>query len=50
MLQTDLKKFFNFKSDNILFSNISKKVESIDLNDEEVLSDYIQLNYYNNNL
>ena len=44
------EKFFNFKDDNILFSNISKKVESIDLNDEEVLSDYIQLNYYNNNL
>ena len=46
----DTEKFFNFKDDNILFNNISQKVESIDLNDEETLSDYIQLNYYNNNL
>ena len=46
----DSEKFFNFMKDNILFDNISKKVESIDLNDEETLSDYIQLNYYNNNL
>jgi superfamily I DNA and/or RNA helicase len=44
------EKFFNFKDDNILFDNIAKKVESIDLDDEETLSDYIQLNYYNNNL
>jgi len=43
-------KFFNFENDNIVFKNISEKTKEIDLEDEETLSDYIQLNFYNNNL
>ena len=43
-------KFFNFSNDNIVFQNIFERIKKINLNDEEVLSDYIQLNYYNNNL
>ena len=50
LTKIDSQKFFNFKKDNILFTNINKKIKLIDLNDEETLSDYIQLNYYNNNL
>ena len=42
-------KFFNFESENIVFKNISEKIKKIDLEDEETLSDYIQLNFYNNN-
>ena len=46
----DSDKFFNFKKENIIFENIYKKIKKIDLKDEQMLSDYIQLNYYNNNL
>ena len=46
----DTEKFFKFKENNILFVNIPKKIKLIDLEDEQSLSDYIQLNYYNNNL
>ena len=42
--------FFNFSDDNILFQNIPEKIALIDLKNEELLSEYIQLNYYNNNL
>ena len=44
------QKFFNFDEENIIFDNIHRRIDKIDLNDEETLSDYIQLNYYNNNL
>ena len=50
VLKIDTHKFFNFAEKNILFQNISKKIELIDLEDEQSLADYIQLNYYNNNL
>lgn len=46
----DSLKFFNFENDNIIFFNISDKIGKINLDDEETLSDYIQLNFYNNNL
>ena len=46
----DCQKFFNFDEENIIFDNIHTRINKIDLDDEETLSDYIQLNYYNNNL
>ena len=49
-VKIDTYKFFNFAKKNILFQNISRKIELIDLEDEQSLADYIQLNYYNNNL
>ena len=46
----DCQKFFNFDEENIIFDNIHRRINKIDIDDEETLSDYIQLNYYNNNL
>ena len=44
------KHFFNFDNENIVFENIFKKIKGIDLRDDESLSEYIELNYYNKNL
>ena len=44
------KLFFNFGDDNIRFKNIPEKIALIDLKNEELLSEYIQLNYYKTNL
>ena len=35
------QKFFNFDEENIIFDNIHRRIDKIDLNDEETLSDYI---------
>ena len=44
------KQFFNIDDKNIIFENISKKIKGIDLDDDQSLSEYIELNYYNKNL
>lgn len=46
----DVIKFFNFNKENVIFQNILNKIDIIDLKNDEALSEYIQLNYYNNNL
>ena len=43
-------KFFDFNNENITYKNIPEKIKKIDFKNDEILSDYIQLNYYNNNL
>ena len=46
----DSKKFFNFSSENKVFSNILPKISKINFKDDKIISDYIQLNFYNKNL
>ena len=43
-------KFFSLDDNQLVFKNIYTKIEKLDLKDDSVLSDYIQLNFYNKNL
>ena len=46
----DCKKFFDFSNENKNFSNIPTKIDKINFEDDKIISDYIQLNFYNKNL
>jgi len=45
----DSQKFFKYEKNNIVFGHINPKLNKIDLTNDEVITDYITLNNYNNN-
>ena len=42
----DVEKFFNFREENKRYQNVIDKIQKIDFNNKEILSQYIQINFY----